>query len=194
VQLVSGRPITRYIIQETAIGTLFNAGLSFAFAYMFFREHERIAPQALISDSIPQTFAVVFFAVLVPTILTRKRIRDGRIDIPAPRRRLVPGNALLRALGCAVVAAAVGFSGHWLALRGLDLESVSLPAVLTYKPIYGALVTWLVTPLALRATLSEVPADAVRARIPRPNARPGERFARPTRTQLDPQTLDRRED
>jgi hypothetical protein len=127
---------------------------SFGFAWFFFRKLEVVPQHELILDAIPQSFAVTFFGVLIPTLLTRAKLRSGKITGLDYRPSRLPGNPVLRSITMGVVAAIGGALLHLLVLRALHVESLAVATALTYKPIYGALLTWIVTPIGLRIALS----------------------------------------
>lgn len=147
--------IKRYILRETAVTTLFNMAFSFGFAWFFFRKLEQILQKELIVDAIPQSFAVTFFGVLIPTIITRAKIRRGSIAALQYRPSRLPANPLLRAITMGILAAIGGGLLHLLVLRGLQIEYLSIDTTLIYKPVYGALLTWIVTPVGLWIALAE---------------------------------------
>lgn len=94
-------------------------------------------------------------SVLVPTLLTRKRLRNGRIargDASTPR---VPQNLLLRALAAAVAGTVVIGGLAVFVLSSLGQGPLALGSVIALKTGYGARVVALVTPWALRAALAD---------------------------------------
>jgi hypothetical protein len=87
---------------------------------------EAAGPRGFAVDFLPQTFMVTFMSTLIPTWLTRRRVRAGLIQkLPAPVSRL-PRSLILRALAFALVATLVlGLPAMLLAPRLWD------PCVLT---------------------------------------------------------------
>lgn len=149
--------VKRYILRETATAALINALFSLGFAWAFFRTIEFVSQQELILDALPQSFAVTLFGVLIPTLITRARIYSGKIEALPYRRSRLPRNPILRAVSMGILAAFGGALLHLLVLRGLRIESMSISTLYTYKPIYGVLLTCIVTPIGLRIALSEQP-------------------------------------
>ena len=147
--------VRKFIIRETGIATLFNMAFSFGFAYLFFKGLEEIPQNTLVIDAIPQSFAVTFFGVLVPSLMTRGKIRAGKLESLPARKSLLPANLFLRVITMAAIAAVAGALLHLLVLRGLQVDQLAQKAALIYKPIYGALLTWVVTPVGLLALLRQ---------------------------------------
>jgi hypothetical protein len=113
-------------------------------------------PHGLALDFVPQTFMITLMSVLVPTALTRKRLREGRIAGYASTRatrwpRSIWARALLIAAALTVM---LGGAAVWIL-------SASWNGPLPYwrafplKLLYGALVALIATPLGLRIALSE---------------------------------------
>lgn len=152
---MSGPVVKHYIISETIISTLFNSAFSFGFTYLFFKSQTVIDRQALIIDAMPQSFFVTFFGVLMPTLITRHRLRKGKMLPMGARQWRVPRNPLLRAIASGLLMAAAGTLVHYAVLHGFNLEEMGLNTVLAYKTLYGAALTWIVTPLALHVVLNE---------------------------------------
>lgn len=148
----------RYILVETMIGMVINALFSAGFAFLVFGGRAEIAlwgPTGLALDFVPQTFAIAMMSVLVPTALTRRRIRAGTLapDGTAPSR--LPRNLLVRALLMALVATVVLGGVATVLLAAIRVGPLAFAAVLPLKIIYGALVALAVTPPALRAALRD---------------------------------------
>jgi len=143
------------IFRETCIATLCNMAFSFGFAYLFFRGLEQVPQIDLIVDAIPQSFAVTFFGVLIPSLVTRGKIRAGKLVGLPPRRSFLPGNLFLRVITMSAIAAILGGVLHLVVFFGLQIDQLARNTVLFYKPIYGALLTWVVTPIGLRALLTQ---------------------------------------
>lgn len=144
-----------YIYKETAISAGFNAIFSVLFTVLVFSGESPIPRNALVADAGPQSFFVAFFAVFVPTLLTRRRRRSGLGFTVDNRQWPVPYNVFARAILCGLVAALVGVVGHYLLLGVAGMESISFTAALVYKGLYGIALTLLVTPIALCIALSE---------------------------------------
>ena len=146
---MAGTTVRKYIITESVISMLFNAVFSFGVTYLFFKGQQLIQKSELIVDALPQTFFVTFFGTLVPTLVTRARLRTGRITSQPYRKTLLPNNALPRAISMGIMVSLAGYAVHFLVINALGIETLTLSATLTYKTLYGAALSWLVTPWAL---------------------------------------------
>lgn len=146
---------TKYIAIETLISSVFNGCFSFIFAYLAFQKFSVIRSNQILVDVIPQSVFVTFFAILVPTLITRHRLKKLTISPLSYRSNLWPNHALLRALtgGIAVAVLATGF--HFIILKTLTFETFSLHSVLFYKVIYGVALSMIITPKAVLLSLTE---------------------------------------
>jgi hypothetical protein len=133
--------------------------ISALFMFAVFGRSERIdlwGLHGLALDFVPQTFMITLMSVLVPTALTRKRLREGRIvGYASTRSTRWPSNMWVRALlVAAALTAMLGGAASWIL-------SISWNGPLPYwrafplKLLYGALVALIATPLGLRIALSE---------------------------------------
>lgn len=143
----------RYIAIETAISAGINAGLSLAFTLLVFGGQGMLdlSARAVLLDMLPQGFMVAFMATLVPTLLTRRRMAAGGV-LPLPGAPVRPHYAVLRALAAGILAGAAGTG--LFALLGRH-AIVPLAAFVAAKPLYGALLAAIITPLALHAALRD---------------------------------------
>ncbi|MBI1684095.1 hypothetical protein [Caulobacter hibisci] len=163
----------RYVAVETAVSVVINIILSGAFTWLFFGGRTSIAyagPHGYGVDVFPQTFAIALMSVLVPSLLTRKRLASGKAQ-PLAGAGWLPARLVLRAPLLAVAATTLlggGFYG--LGQFGLP-QTVTVSTLLAIKLVYGALVAVVVTPIGLIAALKE-PARPVAT-----DARPGQRLA-----------------
>jgi hypothetical protein len=148
-----------YLARETLIGAIVNALISAAFACAVFKgDPARVwGSPSLALDFLPQSFAVAAFSVLVPTLLTRKRMRAGAVvPLESPAVRL-PRSVLVRALLIGA-AATVLLGGSAIGLTtALVRGPVPFAAVLCLKIGHGAAVGALVTWVALRQALADRP-------------------------------------
>ena len=149
----------RYIAIETAISVVINVGFSALFFYLVFGRSERIelwGPHGFAFDYFPQTFMITLMAVIVPTILTRKRANSGKV---ARRESAIgarlPRNVVLRALLLAALAAVVmGAVAVWITDSFWSGDPTHLK-LLELKMAYGAVVAAIMTPIGLIAALSD---------------------------------------
>lgn len=149
--------MSRYILVETAISIAVNAAISAGFAWLVFGGRAGIGlwgADGLALDFVPQTFMISLMSVLVPTVLTRRRVRSGALPHGESFFRL-PRNLFVRALLVAALATALlgGAAAALLAL--LWSGPMGFAAGLPLKVAYGALIALLVTPPALRAALAD---------------------------------------
>ncbi|GAB3098127.1 hypothetical protein G8770_17655 [Aestuariicella hydrocarbonica] len=145
----------KYIALETLISSVVNGCFSFIFAYLVFQKFSEISSNQILVDVIPQSLFVTFFAILVPTLITRHRLKKSTIPSLPYRSNLWPNHVLLRALtgGIAVAVLATGF--HFIVLKALTVETFSLHSVLFYKVIYGVALSAMITPKAVLLSLTE---------------------------------------
>jgi hypothetical protein len=150
--------MSRYIFVETLISMIVNAAISAGFAWLVFGGQREIGlwgSGGLALDFAPQTFMIATMSVLVPTALTRRRIKAGALAEgrgPPPR---LPRNPLVRAVLIATAATCV-LGGAATALLAASWSGpLAFGAVLPLKIVYGAAVALLITPYALRAALAD---------------------------------------
>jgi hypothetical protein len=149
----------RYIAIETAISVVINVGFSALFFFLVFGRTEQIAlwgPGGFAFDYFPQTFMITLMGVIVPTILTRKRVSAGKV----PRRESafadrLPRNVVLRALLLGAVAAAVLGAVAVLITDSLWSGQPAHSDLRLLKLAYGAVVAAIMTPIGLVAALSD---------------------------------------
>lgn len=151
-------PHGRYIATEVAISALINGALSLLAAWLVFGGREAIeaaGPRGFAMDFLPQTFMVALMSTLVPTWLTRRRVRSGQLErVPWPVSRL-PRNAVLRALSLALASTAVLGLAAMMLSPAVWTGSLLLPGLLALKVAYGVLLSVPVTGFALRAALAD---------------------------------------
>jgi hypothetical protein len=143
-----------YVRRETLIGIAINAVLSALFVFLLFGGSETIPVRDIALDAVPQSFMIALMTTIVPTLLTRKRLRQGEVEALADANAL-PSNLLLRALLVAAASAVIGGALHWLLLPALAPATWSFLALLAYKIVYGAVLAWLLGPILLRRALAD---------------------------------------
>ena len=159
----------RYVIVETIVGMAINVVLSGVFTWLFFHGRPTIAfagAHGYGVDFFPQAFAIALMSVVVPTLLTRKRLNNEKI------KRLdgadwFPAKLFVRAPLIAVTATLVLGGGLYVLGRDDLPQTATFSTLLSIKLVYGAVVALLVTPMALIAALRDP------ARLPAPSVRPG---------------------
>ena len=154
----------RYIAIEAGIGGAISAVLSVAFCGLVFGRQARVpidGLHGLIVDAAPQTFMITLMAVLVPTILTRSRIRRGRLLPRVRGRQLRPAGALPRAFVAGAVATGIAVAVHCIILP-LGAATWPLTGALLFKAIYGTALGCAIAAAASHAALADPPAPMAR--------------------------------
>lgn len=151
----------RQIRNETLAGAGINALLSLGATWLTFHGQPAAwccGASSLTLDALPHSAAVSFMATLVPSLFVLARARKGAIRGCPPIERW-PGHirrtVLTRAALFAGVGAAAGLALHGLASLAVPAEW-SAGAVLGFKSAYGALVSIIATPLALRRLFAQL--------------------------------------
>lgn len=152
-------PHGRYILLETTISIFINIVISALFVLLVFGHSDHIDLWGLhgfAMDYLPQTFMISLMSVIVPTFLTRRRLRTGRM----PQRESalttwLPANMILRGLLLACIAALIlGAVAVWIT-ASLWPETPDYTNLLLVKLAYGAVVASILTPIGLLAALSD---------------------------------------
>jgi hypothetical protein len=153
---------TKYLAVETAISITVNAAISVGFVWLVFHGHDPVptsGPGSLVRDAAPQTFMVTLMSTLVPSLITRQRMRSGHLDAwhrgqPGATHRPT-SKIFLRALAFAVAAGVVGLIVNAAILPLLFPGSLAYDRVFVLKAVYGALIALVITPLAISWVLGE---------------------------------------
>jgi hypothetical protein len=149
----------RYVLSETAISVVINIVLSALFMFLVFGRSPTIelwGRPGLALDFVPQTFMISLMSVLVPSLITRRRMKSGRVAARASARlRNLPKNVVFRAIviGCGLTVLLGG--GAVLLLSAVWRGAAPFWVTFPLKLAYGVLVATIATPLGLYATLSE---------------------------------------
>lgn len=146
---------TKYIAIETVIAVVFGFCLSAFFAYVAFGAGEQVPARALLIDAVPQGFMLGLMTTLIPTALTRKRMRDGRIAGLATGKRFLPRNILVRSVAVGVLSALILIAMNIVMLHILSIELPSPAAIITYKSVSGAALSILVAPFIIHYALKD---------------------------------------
>ncbi len=144
---------------ETAISIAINAAISIGFVWLVFHGHDHVPASSLVRDAAPQTFMITLMSTLVPSLITRQRMRSGHLDA---WHRSEPGathrptsKILLRALTLALAAGVLGLIVNAAILPLLFRGGLPYDHVFVLKAVYGALVALVITPLAISWVLGE---------------------------------------
>lgn len=154
----------RYVLRETAIGSVVNGAISAGFYFAIF--HGQDAPavwgaRGLVLDCLPQGGMIGLMSVLVPTLLTRRRVIAGKAPFSL-RTISAPQNLLAWSIfgglaGLSLLTGAAAFLGH---LTGAD--TVDFTAGLALKVAFGAVLPWAITPWAIQAAMGPSPGVLLR--------------------------------
>lgn len=148
-----------YIAIETTISVFINGSLSLLFAWLVFSGCARVdlwGVHGLAVDFVPQSFMIALMGTVVPTLLTRSRLAQGKLTTMAARHLWLPSNLLVRGLTMAIGSTLIGGGIAVLQLTILMSEPVSIFAVYAIKLGYGCLLAAIVTRMALLRALSEI--------------------------------------
>lgn len=146
-----------HIRRETGVSMVINTVLSGAFFLAVFGLAGPVPVWGLghyVFDFGPQAFAVAFMGTLVPSALSRKALRSGKVGSRPSSLRL-PANLLLRGLVLAVPSAAMAVAGAAAVLGALGMAELPWGPALAAKLVFGGGLALVITTLALRATLAE---------------------------------------
>lgn len=149
-----------YVAVETGISVIINVVISAGFMFLIFGRADSIdlwGPHGLALDFVPQTFMITLMSVVVPTLLTRKRLVGGRITPRTPRARQWPRNLVLRAALLAVGMTIVLGGAATLLLASFWVGPRPFWPVFGGKLAYGALTALIATPIGLFLALTELP-------------------------------------
>jgi hypothetical protein len=148
----------RHLVRETLVSILINAVLSALFVWLVFGGRPQVElwdVGRLALDFIPQTFVITLMATLVPSAITRKRLRDGKLTRSGERVRQLPRNLFLRGLLFAVVVTPIAVGLSILALSATWNGPMAFVPVLVLKVLYGGVLALLVTSFTVRAALAD---------------------------------------
>jgi hypothetical protein len=152
----------KYLAVETAISIAINAAISIGFVWLVFHGHDHVpasGPGSLVRDAAPQTFMITLMSTLVPSLITRQRMRSGHLEA---WHRSQPGathrptrKIFLRALTLAIAAGVLGLILNAAILPLLFPGGLPYERVFFFKAAYGALVALVITPLVISWVLGE---------------------------------------
>lgn len=156
----------RYIRTETLINTTVNTAISAVFVWVAFRGLTSIplwGNPGLAFDLLPTCVAITLFSTLVLTLLTRARLKRGRVQPLTPARgpaAWLPANIVLRALTAAFVVTAIAAPLSIAVLKFVGADGASFGQVLVFKIVYGAALSLLISPPLLMRALADAPRAA----------------------------------
>jgi len=136
-------PLPKAILaREALISGAINAAFSAAFVMLAFGQVPVVAlrgARGLVGDALPQSLAVAFMASLVPSLMLNRKLKLGR-----------SASIVRRSIATALLVAATALAGHW---AFIPPGSISLPAALSFKVAYGALLGAVVTAFSVKQLL-----------------------------------------
>lgn len=147
----------RYLAVETVIGAIINAILSAAFVFIVFGGHATVpvwGPGGLVLDAVPQTLMVSLMSMLVPGLLTRKRLIAGKVNGAA---LATVGTIVRRSILVAVLLAGA-LTGLQSLLFSFGPPRFPFGVVLAAKVLYGAILGAAVAGYGVRRLLVGVTA------------------------------------
>ena len=151
----------RYLRLETSVSMGVNALLSMVATWIVFGGATMVAwssgDKNLLADAMPHAFAVAAMGTLVPTYLTRRRLRTAKVphDPHLPAITWLPSFLWLRALVIAVEMGALGYALHRYILMPFVPAHWPMAQVYAFKALYGALISLPATSIAVRAALGD---------------------------------------
>ncbi len=143
---------------ETAISIVANTVVSGMFAWGIFHGVAVIplwGAQGIAVDLIPTVFMITLALTIALTLITRARIRKGKLPRPTWGRidlglsRLLPDNILLRAFTFAAAMTVILVPLSVLLLVTAGVSEMSFKVFFVFKLIYGAIYAVVVTPPVL---------------------------------------------
>ena len=154
-----GNSHRRYIAVETAVSVVINVLISALFMFAVFGRTPLIelwGTHGLAVDFIPQSFMISAMSVLVPTLIARKRIREGALStrLSATPSRPFAHLAVRVVVLAALLTVILGAAGVAL-LSAVWTGPVGFWQAFPYKLAYGATVALIATPIGLSMALSE---------------------------------------
>jgi hypothetical protein len=146
-----------YVRRETAISAVINSAIGAAFFVVLFGGQMMVnlwGADGLVVDCLPQGFMVGLFSVVPASLMLRMRLGKGLIQTSAETRSSLPRSfigrtlllSILSMLGLILVASALA----WLSGQ----MAISFGLGLAMKMLGSALISVIITPVALRAMLS----------------------------------------
>lgn len=154
----------RNVQTETLISVVINTAISGGFAWGLFHGVDSIplwGSQGIVVDLVPTVFMITLVLTIALTLITRRRLRNGKLPLPTWNRAelgvvgRLPAHIALRAplLALCMTLVLVPISALLLHLAGI--QSMAFMTFFLFKLAYGAAFAVLVTPLILRRALAD---------------------------------------
>lgn len=156
---MSTTTLSKYKTTETVVGALINGAFSLLFVFLIFGGAEAVpmlGEGGLFIDSIPQGLAIGFMGAFFPSFLTRKRIRDGQLQVPGQHKHsFLPVHPVARAVIFALLGAllTIGFFG--LLTFGVNISSMAFSMAAVVKTLWGIFLGAIVAAITIRLALMD---------------------------------------
>lgn len=153
----------RYLRTETLINTIVNTVISAVFVWVAFRGMTSISlwgNPGLAFDLLPTCVAITLFSTVVLTLLTRARLKRGRVALLTSARgpaAWLPGNVVVRALTSAAIVTIIAVPLSVAVLKLVGADGASFNQVLVFKICYGAVLSALISPPLLMRAFADAP-------------------------------------
>lgn len=148
----------RYILTETTVSIVINVLISALFMALVFGRSTSIelwGGHGLAVDFIPQTFMIAAMSVLVPTLLTRQRLKRGVLARNPGAATRYPSSLTLRVVVIAIVLTLTLGAVGVLILDVIWTGPLRFWQAFPMKLLYGGVVASIATPIGLYIALSE---------------------------------------
>jgi hypothetical protein len=148
----------RYVLTETTVSIVINVAISALFMVLVFGRSSSIelwGGHGLAVDFIPQTFMISAMSVLVPTLLTRRRMQRGLLLRNPALAPPFLNSLVLRVVVIAVTLTVVLGAAGVLTLDAVWTGPLHFWQVFPLKLLYGAAIALIATPIGLYIALSE---------------------------------------
>ena len=148
---------TRYLYMELLIGAMFGAFFSLLFTFIIFGRKSWIpmgGTGGLVVDSLPQSFMILFMGSLVPTLMTRRRVRQRSVEPLGAEPSMRPANPVLRALAIALPIAGI-FALLHLIVQRIGPAEWPFGIILAFKLVSGALLGIIAASIAVPSALRD---------------------------------------
>lgn len=146
-----------YIARETVTSSIINAIFSIGFFVALFHSKTEWlfgGSSDLTMDFLPQALFVGLFAALPASLITAKRLEDGKIPLQPKANIFLPRSFFFRIISLTIGSFVLFGGGAVLLLSFQQPIALSFISALILKAVYGVLITICITPLALRAQLA----------------------------------------
>ncbi len=146
-----------YIRTELLIGTMIGGVVSGAFCAAIFAKASVITANDITFDAIPHSFMLTLMAILVPSQITKSRVRRGLVaPLPVERLPLLKRHLLIGSMATAAAMTVAGYALHAILLPIVGPAVWPLWMLLAFKIAYGMIICLLIGRWVLKSALSEL--------------------------------------